>query len=72
MHQEIGVETRTLIATVNLVYSDTNGDGLPDIATATTATALTDTDEIAVYFAAANRLDSDPVSEKYRIEPVKV
>jgi hypothetical protein len=33
---------------------------------------VTDRDEIAVYFGASDRLDGDPVSEQYRIRPLKV
>lgn len=78
----IGVETRALIGTVSrstpampadsLVFSDNDGDGLYENWTATIATTVTNPGQIAVYHAAANRLDGDPVSEKWRIQPVSV
>lgn len=68
----IGVEARTSIGTANLVYSDNDGDGVVDTATATIATSVTDTTQIGVYVPAAERLNSDPVSEVYRIRPVSV
>ena len=73
----IGIEARTLIGTVttaggSLVFSDADGDGLNDTFTITIATTVTDVDQIAVYFAAADRLDGEAVSEDYRIAPVKV
>jgi hypothetical protein len=68
----IGVETRTLIGTAAVAYSDPDGDGAPELATITIATSVTDTAQIGVYVAAADRLDGDPVSEAYRIRPVRV
>lgn len=73
--QAVGVETLTSIGTVSgasLVISDADGDGLSDTFTATIATTVTDTDQIALYFATADRLDSEALSEKWRIRPVKV
>lgn len=73
--QALGVETLTAIETaVTLVYSDTDGDGLNDTFTLTTVatTTETDPDKIAVYFAAADRLDGDSAGEAWRILPVKV
>jgi len=54
----VGVETRTLINTAALVYSDADGDGLNDTFTATVATTVTDATQIEVIFAAADRLTS--------------
>ena len=68
----VGVEARTLLDTSAVTYSDSDGDGLNDTFTLTVATTLTDPEEIAVYFAAANRIDGEDVSEKWRIAPVKV
>jgi hypothetical protein len=78
----VGVEARTLIGSVarstpaviadTLVFTDTDGDGLMDTWTATIATTVTDPGQIAVYHAAANRIDSAPVSEDWRIAPVLV
>lgn len=74
----LGIETLTLIGTVTtgvgggLVFSDADGDGLNDTFVATIATALTDPNQIALYFAAGDRLDAEPAGERWRIEPVKV
>ena len=70
--QHVGIETIADIETVNVVPSDTDGDGLNDIFTLTTSVALgtTDPDEIAVYFKAADRLDDNLA--KFRIQPVRV
>lgn len=70
--QAVGVESRTLIGSANVAYSDADGDGLDETFTATIATAQTDPAKIAVYFAAANRLDGEAVSERWRIQPVSV
>jgi hypothetical protein len=73
----IGIETRTLIGSITtagfgLVYTDDDGDGLLDTFTATIATTVTDPTQLALYFAAANRLDAAPVSERWRINPVSI
>lgn len=68
----LGVETRDLIATVSVTYSDPNGDGVSELATITTPTSVTDADQIAVYFQASDRLPGDPLSEQYRIRPLSV
>lgn len=78
----VGVETRTLLATVTrttpedpadtLVFSDDDGDGVYENWTATVTTTVTDPSQIAVYHSAANRLDGDAVSEYWRIVPVNV
>ena len=77
--QELGLESRTLLCTAtttgNLVtglitYSDADGDGIQETFTITFTTTVTDADLIAVYVAAADRLDSAPVSERWRINPV--
>jgi len=70
--QAVGVRARTLLGSPSVVYSDANGDGVNDTATITQATTVTDVSEIAVYFVAADRLDSEAVGEKWRIEPAKV
>lgn len=72
--QNCGVETYALIhAGTALVYTDEDGDGLKETFTITQATSVTDPDEIAVYFAAADRLDEDDaLSPRWRIEPVRV
>lgn len=70
--QDLGVEARTSIGTAAVTLSDPDGDGADDRFTVTIATSVTDTDEIAIYFQATDRLNSDPVSERYRIRPVDV
>lgn len=66
-----GVLARTLIDTPSVTFSDTDGDSLDDTFTVTVASAV-DPDEIAVYIAAADRLNAAPVGEAYRIEPVTI
>ena len=68
----IGVETRTLIGTAGVTYSDSDGDGITELATLTIATSVTDVTQIGVYVAAADRLNGEPASEVYRIRPVTV
>jgi len=73
--QAVGIETRTVIqANAATVLSDTNVDTLYDTFTVTVpAGTITDVSEVAVYFASANRLYGDDITdEKYRIKPVKV
>lgn len=81
--QALGVEALTLVGTVakstppvlgdTLVFTDADGDGLSDTFTATiTVAAGTDPDELAIYFAAADRLDSEAAGERWRIRPVSV
>lgn len=70
--QSLGVELVTLLATVAVTYSDPDGDGINEKFSISTTTTQTDLTKIAVYFALADRLDSDAVSETYRIDPVKV
>lgn len=70
--QAIGVETRTLIGTPAVAYSDPDSDGVDELATATIATTVTDPAQIGVYVQASDRLNGDAVSEAYRIRPVQV
>lgn len=75
--QAIGIEQLTLIGTVSvgagsLVFSDEDGDGLFETFTATIATTVTDTSQIAIYFSAADRLNNEAVGARWRIEPVYV
>ena len=72
--QEVGVETLTLIEDSTVSFSDSDGDGVNDTFTLTTIATTTETDKskIAVYFKAADRLDSDSVGDSWRILPVKV
>ena len=73
----LGIETRTLIGSITtagfgLVYTDDDGDGLLDTFTATIATTVTDPSQLALYFAATDRLDAASVGERWRITPVSV
>ena len=67
-----GVLARTLVnAGTAVVLSDTDGDGIDDLFTLTQATSVTDVNEIAVYFTAADR-NNDPIDETWRVRPVTV
>lgn len=68
---QAGVMALAEIGTANVVYSDANGDGLNDTFTVSIPTSVTEADEIALYFVAADRLDSDPISDRWRIGPIK-
>lgn len=76
--QALGVEALTLMGTVTvagatLVFTDADSDGVYDTFTATiTVAAGTEADELAIYFAAADRLDSASAGERWRIRPVSV
>lgn len=70
--RSIGTEARTLIGTANVTLSDPDDDGVFERFTALIATSVTDTTEIACYFQAADRLNGDSVSERYRIRPLDV
>lgn len=70
--QAIGVESLTAIEDTPVVYSDEFGTGVDDTFTLSFITTETDPDKIAIYFAEADRVDEEPVSEKYRIEPIQV
>jgi len=54
------------------VYSDPDGDTLLDTWTLTIATAITDASQIAVYYAAADRLNSAAAGDDWRILPVTI
>lgn len=70
--QSVGVEVITSLGDVGFVLSDRDGDGVDDTFTATVATTETDPGNLAVYFVAADRLDSAPLGEDWRIEPVQI
>ncbi len=70
--QSGGVFNRTLIsATVAIVVTDEDGDGVDDLFTVTVATSVTDPDEIAIYFNTLDR-NSAPIAETWRLRPIKV
>lgn len=68
----IGTEQLTLLGTPALTYSDPDGDGLLDMWTITLATTITDVAQIAVYYAAADRLNSAGAGDDWRILPVTI
>jgi hypothetical protein len=70
--QGVGTESLVLINTTNVVYSDSTGYGLNDTFTLTVTTSVTDPSQLAVYFAAADRLNSEAAGERWRIQPVSV
>lgn len=70
--QAIGAETLTQLGEAAVTYSDTDGDGLKDTFVATIATTETDPERLAVYLAAADRLDGAPLSERWRVAPVSI
>ena len=72
MIQKCGVLTRTLVDTKAITYTDPDGDGLDELATITLPVTFTDTSQLTVYIAAADRLNSDPVGDEYKITPIKV
>lgn len=73
MIRNIGAETYSLVeAGAAVTLSDEDGDGVNETFTVTAGTALTDASELGIYFASADRLDGDSVSEAYRILPVGV
>lgn len=74
----IGTEKYTSIGTVTtadstLVFSDQDGDSLNDTFIAT-VTVAADTNPLSLgcYFVAADRLDGEPISERWRIAPTTV
>lgn len=75
--QAMGVEQLTLIGTatvvgLDLVYSAQFNPGLEDTFTITMPTAVTDPDQLAVYFSIGDRFDDTAVSQRWRVEPVNV
>lgn len=74
--QKVGLETYTALSlALAITLSDQDGDGVYDtFVSAAFATTLVSTqvDEIEAYFASADRLDSEPASERWRIAPVSV
>lgn len=67
-----GVEVLTAIDTPVVVYSDADADGLNETFMVSFATTVSDPDEIALYFAAADRLDGEAAGERWRIKPISV
>jgi hypothetical protein len=72
--QAMGVEHLTAIqVNAPLALSDVFGTGFDDTFTiGPIATTVTDPDEIAVYFSAADRFDDVSTTDRWRIEPVQI
>jgi len=70
--QSVGTIKLDLLATEPVVYTDSDGDGIYDSFSVSTATTVTDVNDIAIYFQASDRINSDPVSDEWRILPVTV
>ena len=68
----VGVLSRALIGNANVTYSDLDSDSLDETFTVSIATTVTDPEQIAVYFTAADRYDGTGVSERWRVRPVDV
>lgn len=61
-----GVQVKTGIETVAIVYSDEDGDGYDETATVTVATSVTDSDELRIYY------PSKEGSDKWEIRPIEI
>jgi hypothetical protein len=70
--QAVGVQTLTSITSAAVTYSSQFNNGLNDTFSLSFATTVTDPNEIALYFAAADRYDGSDASDKWRIRPVQV
>jgi hypothetical protein len=69
----IGVETKTLVGSINVTYSDANGDGVNDTFTLDPIpTTLTDPSKFKVYFSIGERFDDTTLSERWQIRPITV
>lgn len=70
--RSLGTLTRTLIGNAAVTLSDANNDGVDDTFTATIATSVTDTGQIAALFTSADRWDPLLPLEAWKIAPVTV
>lgn len=70
--RSVGALTRTSIGDAAVTLSDTNNDGLYDTFTATIATSVTDTSQIAAFFTSADRWDELAPLDSWKIQPVTV
>jgi len=70
----VGIEAHILItAASGVTYTDNDGDGLAEDFTVTVLTAITDPDEIAVYFVTTDRPPEDnALSARWRIQPLVI
>ena len=64
--------TGTLPDPPYLVYLDADGDGLAETFEVGIETTVTDPAQLAVYFAAADRLDYQAAGDRWRIQPVQI
>lgn len=69
--QAIGTETLTRLAGASVDLVDTDGDSLTDTFDITYQTDV-DPAELALYFLPEDRLDDDPVSERWRVQPLRI
>jgi hypothetical protein len=65
----IGVESITLLGTETVLYSDTDGDGIWDLAVVSLTDSATPLDEIQLYVSVDDRFDGTDRSERWRIHP---
>lgn len=70
--QALGIEALTLLDTPAVTYSSQQGNALNDTFTVTAVTSETDPSKLAVYFAAADRLDNQGANDRWRIQPVQI
>jgi len=71
--QKIGLQRLDVIDdTVAVTLSDPDGDGVSDTFTLTAPTSVTDPEEIAVYFTAADRWDGSAAGDSWRVQPIQV
>lgn len=68
---QAGVETRTILGSANLAYSDSDGDGLNDTFTCTIATTATDTNQIEAMFNSTDR-GGAAVGDDWLVKPLTV
>lgn len=70
--QAVGYDTLTSLGTVNVTYSDLDGDGVNDSFSCQIATTETDITRIEAYFSSGDQFDPTQPTERWRISPVKV
>jgi hypothetical protein len=69
--QAIGTETLTRLDGASVVYEDTDGDSLTDTFDITYQTDV-DPDELVLYLLPEDRLDDDPVGDRWRVQPLRI
>lgn len=72
--QAIGSETLERLGAGSVVFSDTDGDTLDDTfdVTWTPVPEGVDASDLALYFTAEDRIDDDPIGERWRILPLRI